>query len=217
MHNQCGLADSEAIHEHMCHFETGTGQIQMKLVWLNSRQEYGVTGILIHWVMGLLVILLLISGIYMVQLDYYDAWYNLAPWWHKALGMLTMALLLVRIAWRITTPQPEPLAELVWEKKLARLVHLLFYITILTVCLTGYLVSTSKGAPIEFFAGINIPALSFIPAGQVELSGWLHRIVAYVIIGLLVLHVLATLKHHFIKKDATLMRILIPGKTKENI
>lgn len=188
----------------------------MKITYINSQQNYGIVSIFLHWLMALLVMFLFILGVYMVQLDYYDAWYNSAPWWHKALGMFTLALLIIRIAWRMVTIQPEPLADYLWQKRLARTVHLSFYITIMIVCLTGYLVSTAKGAPVEMFAGFKIPAVTQFDAGQAELSGWLHRVIAYSIIGLLTVHVLATLKHHFIKKDATLLRILFPGITKEN-
>ena len=185
--------------------------------YLNNRHEYGIVSIFLHWLVAILVIMLTALGIYMVELDYYDAWYNLAPWWHKALGMFTFGLLLLRVIWRTSTVQPEPLSGSRWEKKLGWFVHLLFYISLLTVCITGYLVATAKGAPVEIFTDIAIPALLEISADQAEFTGWLHWVVAYAIIGLLVLHVLASLKHHFIDKDATLMRMLIPGKTKENI
>ena len=81
--------------------------------------------------------------------------------------------------------------------------------------MSGYFITTAKGASIDLFGWFNIPALGSLDKSQAELSGEVHEIAAYVMLLLFLLHVCATVKHHFFDKDATLIRILKPINKKE--
>ncbi|MBL1141906.1 MAG: cytochrome b [Proteobacteria bacterium] len=179
----------------------------------NTKNSYGIISILIHWIMAVLIVGLFILGIYMVDLDYYSKWYNAAPWWHKSFGLLVSALLLFRIVWVINTIRPAPLDSYKsWEIKVARITHYSFYILLFVICISGYLISTAKGAAIEFFSLIDVPAIISFSKQQADIAGEIHEIAAYIMAFLFLLHVCATFKHHFIDKDMTLLRILKPVK-----
>jgi len=77
------------------------------MLFKNTTASYGVISILLHWIMAILVIGLFLSGQYMVELDYYDSWYQLAPWWHKNIGFSVFVLLLIRYVWRLSNVIPE--------------------------------------------------------------------------------------------------------------
>ncbi len=178
----------------------------------NTKDSYGIVAILLHWVMAILIVGLFVLGVYMVDLDYYSKWYNAAPWWHKSLGMVVFFLLIVRIVWLCANQRPLPLATYMrWEVIAAKFTHVLFYILLILLSVSGYFITTAKGASIDMFAWFDIPALTRLDKDQAEIAGELHEIAAYVMALLFLLHVCATVKHHFLDKDTTLTRILKPN------
>ena len=182
----------------------------------NTKDGYGFIAILLHWLMALLIIGLFALGVYMVELDYYDKWYNAAPWWHKAVGMLVFFLLLFRFVWVFINLHPLPLVTYKrWEIIAAKITHIGFYLLLLVVCISGYFITTAKGAVIDMFGLFNVPSMMKLDSGSAELIGEIHEIAAYVMAALFVLHVCATVKHHFIDKDVTLVRMLKPFDQKE--
>ncbi|MDX1593731.1 MAG: cytochrome b [Gammaproteobacteria bacterium] len=180
--------------------------------WKNGKTGYGWFSILLHWAVALLVFGLFGLGLWMVDLGYYDAWYQRAPWWHKGLGVTMLALVLVRLAWRRANPVPRPMAgHAAWEVRLSRAVHRLFYLLLLLLALTGYLMVTAAGDGLEVFDWFVIPATLSDVDGQEDLAGDLHRWLAWTTVGLAGLHAAGALKHHLLDRDATLKRMLRPG------
>lgn len=177
----------------------------------NSNNSYGIVSILLHWIMAVLIMGLFALGKYMVNLDYYNPWYHLGPWWHKSVGVAVFALLILRLAWRLGNATPEVLhTHKSWEIKASKAVQILFYVLILAPCISGYLISTSKGAGIEVFGLLELPPVIEYGDIQADLSGEIHEISTHALLVLFVLHVAAALKHHFMDKDATLIRMLKP-------
>lgn len=177
----------------------------------NSKQGYGLVAILLHWLMALLVIALFASGYYMVDLDYYSKWYNTLPWWHKAVGMAAFLMLVFRIGWAIANPKPAALSNYQrWEMVAAKITHYAFYLLLLLISITGYFITTAKGAPIDFFGWFEIPAIMKLDHDPAEWMGKIHEYAAYVVAALFLLHVCASVKHHFIDKDITFARMLKP-------
>ena len=185
----------------------------------NSHLNYGLIAIVLHWVMALFVLALIASGLYMVDLDYYSEWYNLAPWWHKSIGIVVFILLLLRLIWRLNNIVPKPLTTYsAWELKLAHGVYFLFYILLLILCVSGYFISTSKGVGIDFFSWFKIPAVTKLNAFSADIVATAHEVSSYFLILIFILHFSAAIKHHFYDKDITLIRMLKTQlKKEENI
>lgn len=180
----------------------------------NSKTHYGLVTILLHWIMAIIVIGMFFLGDYMVDLDYYDQWYHTAPWWHKSIGGIVFMLLLIRLFWRFINSTPEPLqAHKKWESSTAKAVHILFYILLFFICVSGYFISTAKGVGIEFFAWFDIPPITTLSETNADIVGGIHDISTQVLLLLVALHALAAFKHHFINKDKTLVRIINPEKS----
>jgi len=168
--------------------------------------------------MAILITGLFVLGEYMVDLDYYDQWYHAAPWWHKGTGVCVFILLLVRILWRLSNVTPEPLPTYkVWEIKIAKAVHFLFYFLLLIICISGYFVSTAKGVGIEFFGWFDVPPATKLADAQADIAGKTHEVTTHALVVLLILHIAASFKHHFFNRDITLVRMLRPMKSKEGI
>ena len=178
-------------------------------MWRNTPRQYGYISILLHWLVALLVFGMFGLGLWMVELTYYDPWYQRAPALHKATGIVLFGIMLLRLLWRYANPRPAPLPSLAnWEKRLARGLHVLFYPLLFTLMLSGYLISTADGRPISVYGLFNVPAtLSGLPR-QEDIAGDVHQWLAYTLIGLVALHALAALKHHFLDRDGTLRRML---------
>jgi len=175
----------------------------------NDVRHYGLISMLLHWVVALVVVVTFGLGLWMVELTYYDPWYNKAPWVHKGIGALLFLVVVVRIAWRRISPLPLPLSShAVWECLVAKLVHYLLYLVMLLTMVSGYLISTADGRALPVFGIIELPALISGVDQQAEIAGKIHFVLACTLIGLAILHMLAALKHHFLDQDRTLLRML---------
>ncbi len=174
----------------------------------NTQSRYGLVSVFLHWSIALLTVSLFFLGIWMVELDYYDNWYQLAPWWQKGLGVVTLILLIARGFWRLYNASPSGLETISKaQQKIAHSVHFLMNFLILLICISGYLIVTAKGKALIVFDWFSVPALVTSVNNLEDLAGDVHYVMAYLLMGLVVLHMFAALFHHFISKDRTLKRM----------
>lgn len=170
--------------------------------------RYSVLAIALHWLMALLVIGLLGVGLWMTGLK--NSPFKISVYgWHKGLGLTVLALVLVRLLWRVHRPPPM-LAESVpaWQVATATYTHRMLYALMLAMPLSGWLQNSAAGFPLRWFGLFKVPAL--IGRDKAAFAFWqqVHGWLAWTLIALIVLHALAALKHHWIDKDDTLKRIL---------
>lgn len=174
----------------------------------NSRNSYGLGSITLHWLMALTIIGLYPLGLYIETLDYYDPAYRTIPHWHKSIGLLLASLLIVRIIWRALTVQPAAIEQSRLLKVITHSVHMLLYVLLVIALISGYMISTADGRPIDVFNWFQVPALPAVVENQEDIAGEIHYIATTALVSLAGLHALAALKHHFINKDQTLTRML---------
>ena len=176
---------------------------------IDNKRVFDGPTILLNWVIAVLVLLLFFVAIWMVELDYYDPWYHRAPWWHKSIGIFVMALLALRWLWQsFHDKSVSLLAAGSWEEKLSSLVHHLLNFLVVLIGVSGYFIVTAKGQSLVVFDWFSIPALLQDIANLEDWAGEVHYYLAYGLMGLVVVHILAALKHHFVDKDAVLLRML---------
>lgn len=173
----------------------------------NSVDGYGWISIVLHWLMALTIFGLFGLGLYMVELTYYDAWYKGSLDLHKSIGIILALVWIARVIWRFSNTTPQDLGDKKWEHQVAHLVHLLLYLLMLALFVSGYLISTADGRAIEVFGWFEIPA-SLMMDNQEDIAGVIHWGLAWSLMGLVALHALAAVKHHIIDKDRTLVRML---------
>ncbi|WP_299011070.1 cytochrome b [uncultured Shewanella sp.] len=175
----------------------------------NTSSGYGIVTIIVHWVSAFAVIGLFCLGFWMVDLTYYSTWYKTAPHIHKSLGVLLLFLTIFRLAWRWGNPKPlSDTQHKPWERKVSHYVHLFLYLLMFIIMGSGYLISTADDRGILVFDWFELASLGQLFNDQADIAGLIHKVLAYSLIGLVILHGLGALKHHFVDKDTTLMRML---------
>ncbi len=175
----------------------------------NTPDRFGAPSRLLHWTIAVLILALVWLGWYMVDLTYYDKWYNASLHYHRSLGLLVLALVLVKLGWQCCTPAPRPVAGLrPWERIGAKLMHWALWGMMLLIPVTGYLISISAGKPVQLFNWFALPALVAVDETLREQAIAVHYYLSYAALALAAGHAGAALKHHFINRDDTLRRML---------
>lgn len=179
------------------------------MYWGNGPDHWGMVSVTLHWFTALVVFGMFASGLWMTDLTYYHRWYHDAPYLHKSTGMLLFTLTLLRLAWHVKAGRPTELtSQDAWERQLARRIHFMLYLLIFGVIVSGYFISTADGRPVEIFGWFAVPATINGIDRQEDIAGAIHLLLASALITLALLHAGAALKHHFIDRDRTLMRML---------
>lgn len=162
--------------------------------------RYSGIAILFHWTIAALVLVNLWIGLIGGSMPA-----------HKAIGITVLVLTLGRIGWRLGhRPPPLPSGTPGWERMAAHATHLLFYILLIVLPLSGWaMVSGEKRYPLDWFALFPIPYLP-IPPSLAHLGHEAHELLGFAMLGLVALHVAAALRHHFLLRDGVLSRML-PG------
>ena len=171
------------------------------------RNRYSTVSLTLHWLTAALVLgqILLINAA--------DAeGSNRALWMmlHKSGGMSILALTLFRIGWRIANPAIAlPSAMPRWEKVFARATHVLFYVVLLALPLTGWLAGSAVGRSFQFYGLFDVPLLP-VGGGRDAAKALMavHETLPKLLYALLALHVLGALKHQFVDRDNVLHRMI---------
>ncbi len=172
-------------------------------------QRYTRPAVLFHWLIALLIIgaftlglvMTGIPGITPTKLKYYS--------WHKWAGVTVLALAALRLLWRLANSAPAyPDSMPRWEQSAAHHLHLLLYVLMFAVPLSGYFYTLAAGVPVVYFGVLPLPVLiapnpEWKPVLK-ELHYWLTMTMA----GAVGLHIAAALKHVFIDRDGVMKRML---------
>jgi len=177
--------------------------------------SYGAVAKGLHWLIALAIVTMLVIGFTMTRMPNGSEKFALFQW-HKSIGITILLLSLLRLLWRLVHPVPPlPPAMPRWEKIAARASHAFFYVLMIGMPLTGWaIVSASPlNLPTMLYGIVRWPNLPVLPdlENKKEIGhmiGGFHNTGAYVLAGLLALHVAAALKHHFMDKDDVLARMM---------
>ena len=178
-------------------------------MWRSTADRYGIIARLLHWSMALLLMVLFALGWWATELTYYDPLYRVIPDLHRSLGVLAALLIVLRLAWQLADRKPDPAAGAgPWQRLAARSGHLMLYLLMVLVPISGYLMSTADGRSIDMFGMFEVPALLSPSSGREEWAGRAHYLLAFGGAWLVLLHIAAALKHQFIDRDGTLRKMI---------
>lgn len=177
----------------------------------NDDRSYGLGAIILHWMLALLLVGQFLLGLAAARVDSMALQFSLVQW-HKSLGFLTLALVLLRLAWRMSDrPMPPLPGARPLEWLAAQVAHRLLYVLRLLTPLAGWaLVSVSTlGVPSFVFNLFVMPDLPLIRSDAAE-SVWygVHQMLAYALALLAAGHVAAALRHHYQPGSVGLGRML---------
>ena len=177
----------------------------------NGVIKYSSLSKLFHWIIAFVVIMMLIVGFLLDDIP--DQFKGTAYMLHKSTGITLLFLMFIRFIWIHYTGKPAlPSSMKPWEKFLSRIVQYGFYLLLLIMPLSGWIMSVAADRIPTYFGLFKAP-LPWINSNK-SLSEFMadsHEIIAWIIIAFMTLHILGALKHHFIDKDNILRRML-PGK-----
>lgn len=170
----------------------------------DSPERYGLVTRILHWTMAVLVLLQFVKfGDRIGDGDYWLV--QTVGGWHTSIGTLLLVLVLVRIAWAFTQRRRRP----VNDPALAIFVtagHVMLYAALLALPVLGLLIMFGGGYGHAAF-GIGL-----FPAGEevgwAQVWGSLHSPLAWLLAIAVVVHILAALYHHLVRRDGVLRRML---------
>jgi cytochrome b561 len=174
----------------------------------NDPAAYDAGTVALHWLLALLIVAASITGWIMVDLKFSPLRFRLFNW-HKWIGMAALVLSAARLLWRASrrsAPALPPMPD--WQRAAYRATHLAFYGLFFVVPLAGWLYTSAVGVPVVWLGVLPVPDLIGVdkPFGDAVLKP-LHRIAAYVLATLVVLHIGAALKHQLVDRDHLMRRI----------
>lgn len=175
----------------------------------NSTRRWGSIAQFLHWSVAALIFTLMALGWLAVSTPLSPAKINLF-YWHKSLGMLVLVLVLVRLGWRAGNPAPALPADLPrWEPLLARAVHVILYILIVLMPVSGWLIDSASGIPFKIFWALPLPAITPVSGSLEHAFEVLHLAIFWALAAVLIGHIGASLRHHFLLRN-TVLRSMLP-------
>ncbi|MDA9596574.1 cytochrome b [Candidatus Pelagibacter sp.] len=171
----------------------------------NTLTEYGLISKLFHWISALLLFIQIPLGFYLVDLDFGPERLSIENI-HVVIGLSIFYLVIFRLISKIINPNPklEP-SIFKGQRFLAKLNHVLLYVTILSITISGILKKLFNGETLVIvFKKIKIE-------DNFELSEIfydIHVFSNYLIIALITLHIMAVIVHKFFFNDNLLKKIL---------
>ena len=175
-----------------------------------TTERYSGTAIALHWLLALALIGSFMVGVYMVDLPVSPQRLKLYNW-HKWAGICILALSGLRLLWRLTHRPPADVAMPEWQRRSAHAVHILLYLLFFAVPLAGWAYSSAAGFPVVVFGVLPLPDFVAPSKELAEAIKPLHKILAFTMAALVLAHVAAALKHHFVDGDGLLSRMR-PGR-----
>ena len=170
-------------------------------------ERYSSAAIALHWLTAVLIVANLSLGLSMVPLPISPRklqWYI----WHKWIGITVFVLTWVRLGWRWGHPAPPRVAMPNWQRRAAAVTHVLLYVLLLVIPISGWLYSSATGVQVVYLGVVPLPDLVPKDKALASLLKAVHVSLNFMMFALVCVHTLAALKHHYVDRDAVLVRIL---------
>ena len=179
-----------------------------------SDTRYGGVAIALHWLVAIAIIGSFSVGLYMADLPLSPQKLKLYSW-HKWAGVTIFLFVVVSLGWRLLHRPPElPAGMPGWQRAVAAATHVLLYLLMFAVPITGWLMSSAKGFQTVYFGVLPLPDLLVKNEELGDLLKEVHTLLNFSMAALVLAHLGAALKHHFIDRDDVLARMLpFLGKT----
>ena len=167
----------------------------------NTDQKYGRVSRLLHWTTAILFLSLIPMGFFTSMIPYDMPWRQGYYVVHKTIGFIVLFLVLIRIIWHVRSPVPALDKNLKgWERRSAKFAHFMLYFLMLSVPITGFIMSTYGGKWSHFFVW-DLPMLWEKDMEAIKPFGLLHKVVfPYICLLIIGAHLLGVLKHYFVDR-----------------
>ncbi len=175
----------------------------------NSEHRWNWPSQVLHWSIAALILGLAALGFLLGELPRSPKYFWVYDL-HKSLGLTVLALMVLRLVWRLYAGAPKPVPGTpTWQNAVASVTHWAIYIMAFAMPISGWLYDSASGLrALKFFKLFTVPKLSAPNPELKNLAFDIHSWGIWILLALVLAHAGAALWHHFIQKDRTLMRML---------
>lgn len=176
----------------------------------NNATRYHRVQVILHWLIAVVILFLISLGLYMIELpkqselppgeESVRAFYFLL---HKSMGITVAMLIVLRVVWRLTHKAPSlPDTVSKWQHRAAGAVHMLLYLVMIAMPVSGFMQSMFSKYDTKFW-GVVLPRIVEANNGIRESFNQAHEYLAFLLIGLIVIHLAAVIKHRLSGTEIT--------------
>lgn len=177
---------------------------------INNATRYDRVQIILHWLVAAIIFFMIGLGLYMIELpkeselppgeESVRAFYFLL---HKSMGITVAMLIILRVVWRVTHKAPAlPSSISKWQQKAAGAVHVLLYLVMIAMPISGFMQSMFSKYDTKFW-GVALPRIAEADDVMRESFSQVHECLAFLFIGLIVIHLAAAIKHRLSGTEIT--------------
>ena len=173
---------------------------------MNGRLHYGAPAKVLHWLVVALLAVQYTIGWFMPDVHAGPPGNAMAL--HISFGVTILALILLRLIWRVTHPVAPESSLSPWQRASSGAVHWLLYVLVLAATITGWLFASFRGWSISYFNLFPLPMLASKNEVAIhQFDGW-HQVAEWGLLIAIGIHVAAALVHMFIYHDGIMQRML---------
>ncbi len=185
-------------------------------------KTYTHTAIALHWTIALLIFAGFGLGLTMTEMVFSPDKLKFYSW-HKWIGITVFALAAARLLWRLSHPAPPLPGHMpIWQQRAAHASHHVLYFLFFAIPISGWLFSSAKGIPTVYLGLIPLPDLLNKDIGEIvlmaanaeklftvaELLRLTHKTLNYSMGALVILHIVAAIKHYAIDRDEVMTQMI---------
>lgn len=168
---------------------------------------YGGFAKLLHWIIAIILVAQFALGWLMPNIRR-GMEPGAAMHMHISIGIVALALIVVRVFWRLAHPVA-PAPELPrWQRIVSEAVHYLLYVLVFVTTLSGWFYASARGWSLSFFGLFPLPALVAQGSALGRAIGGIHEGIVWVLLGVIAIHAAAALLHAFLYRDRVVQRML---------
>ena len=182
------------------------------MILKNTHDRWSDVSQLLHWIVVALILTMAYLGLTMGDLpNGPDKIKTYAL--HKSIGITILALVALRLSWRVHAGAPDPVPGTPrWQTRIASLTHRAFYVLLFAMPLSGWILNSAAGFPLQWFGLFNLPYIVGENHDLHELAEEAHEIMFWLLALLVAVHAGAAFYHHLFLRDTTLTRMLPRGR-----
>ena len=174
----------------------------------NTDERWGPVSQLLHWTIVLLILGQGTVGLLMTEMRNSPDKIQVYAL-HKSFGLTILALVVLRLLWRWYAGTPRPVPGMPrWQERIASLSHWGLYLLLFAIPVSGWVLNSAAGFPLQWFGLFNLPAITGKDHDLHELAEEVHELLFWILVSLALVHAAAAFYHHLFQHDATLARML---------
>jgi cytochrome b561 len=174
---------------------------------MTKQPHYGTTAKVFHWLVVALLIVQYPLGKFMPHI-HRGMTPGDAMTFHISFGIAILALMVLRLFWRITHPVAPARSLPTWQQTISEAVHWLLYALVLATTMTGWIFASERGWSISLFFAAPLPMLPTEGSLLANAIGKWHGTMEWALLLVIGAHVAAAMAHAFLFRDQIMQRML---------